>query len=178
MPAKRPPYPYVELQIATGNPPSEIERLADRDADAWGYRSGKSLDEVCKNAGVDIEYSNKPNDILFEVPLDARPVIWLPRNGRKRDDRVIVATALGHWAMHVDAARAANPGCGIQALYEPADKAAQEEANVFALAFLMPSQEFVSSWCAGKSQAASDRFDVPTKAAYLRAKVLELGDIR
>ena len=175
MPTKRPSYPYVEPE-ASGKPDFETEMLAEKYALDWGFRDEKSLDEVCKNAGVDIEYSHKPNEIMLEVPLGARPVIWLPRNGRKRDDRVIIATALGHWALHMEAACAANPGCGIQALYEPTSADAQKEAHAFAMAFLMPSEEFTDSWCEGKSQAASDRFDVPTRVAYLRAQTLHLGD--
>ena len=113
---------------------------------------------------------------MLELPLDARPIIWLPRTGRKRDDRVIIATALGHWALHVDETRKSNPGCGIQALYKPDSDLAREEADVFGLAFLMPADEFIACWSEGRSQAASNQFDVPTKIAYLRAKNLELGD--
>ena len=175
MPARRSPYPYVEPD-ATHQTPLEIEVVADRFANDWGYRDGKTLDEVCKIAGVDIEYSHHPNEIMLEVPLDDRPVIWLPRRGRKRDDRVIVATALGHWALHAEATRAAHPGCGVQALYEPDATEAYKEASSFGLAFLMPSKEFVIEWDQGRSQAASDRFDVPTKVAYLRANSLDLRD--
>lgn len=175
MPARHPSYPFVE-PIAAGQAHADIEIFADRCADKWGHRSGKSLDEVCIAAGVDIEYSHRPNEIMLEVPLKQRPVIWLPRPGRKRDDRVIVATALGHWALQVDGTRQANPGCGIQALYEPTSHDALEEASAFGLAFLMPLDEFMVSWDQGRSQAASDRFDVPTKSAYLRANSLDLGD--
>lgn len=175
MPARRLSYPYVEPDAACQTR-LEIEVLADRYAHKWGYRSGKSLDEVCKAAGVDIEYSHRPNEIMLEIPLEEQPVIWLPRAGRKRDDRVIIATALGHWAIHVDETRKAKPGCGIQALYEPDSNQAREEASAFGLAFLMPTDEFVESWSQGRSQAASDQFDVPTKIAYMRAKSLELGD--
>ncbi len=175
MPAKHLPYPYVEPE-ESGLAILDIEVLADRYAHDWGFRDGKYLDEVCTAAGVDIEYSHRPNDIMLEVPLQGRPVIWLPRPGRKRDDRVITATALGHWALQVDKARKANPGCGIQALYEPTSLQSREEATAFGLAFLMPMDAFVVSWEEGRSQAASERFDVPTKVAYLRAKGLELGD--
>lgn len=174
MPAKRLPYPYVEPDTAHQTR-LEIDVLAERLAQEWGYRSEKSLDEVCKNAGVDIEYSHRPNEIMLEIPLEERPIIWLPRTGRKRDDRVIIATALGYWAIHVEETLKANPGCGIQALYEPETLEALEEAKTFAMTFLMPAKDFVDSWCEGRSQAASARFDVPTKVAYLRAKNLELG---
>jgi Zn-dependent peptidase ImmA (M78 family) len=168
MPPKHPTYPYVEPDAARVSH-LEIETLADQKSRDWGYRAGKSLDEVCKNAGVDIEYSHYPNEILLDVSLGAQPVIWLPRKARKRDDRVTVATALGHWCLHVDKTRAAHPGCGIQALYEPASRGAFKEALVFGLAFLMPKEDFLDAWYAGRSQEASDRFDVPTKMAYLRA---------
>ncbi|MFW5641180.1 MAG: ImmA/IrrE family metallo-endopeptidase [Roseicyclus sp.] len=174
MPPKHPSYPYVEPEAARISG-SDIEALADRHARDWGFREGKSLDEVCRNAGVDIEYSHYPNEILLDVALEAQPVIWLPRKGRKRDDRVTVATALGHWALHVDRTRKAHPGCGIQALYLPARPQALKEALAFGLAFLMPKEEFLDAWFSGRAQAASDRFDVPTKMAYLRAETLELA---
>jgi Zn-dependent peptidase ImmA (M78 family) len=175
MPARRLSYPYVEPLVAHQSQ-LDIELLAENNAHTWGFRSGKSLDEVCKIAGIDIEYSNRPNEIMLDVPPEKQPVIWLPRAGRKRDDRVIIATALGHWALHVDETRKANPGCGVQALYEPDCNKAREEANAFGLAFLMPTEEFVVSWQEGRSQAASDHFDVPTTTAYQRAQSLELGD--
>lgn len=175
MPAKHPPYPYVEPEKA-GQARLDIEFLAERYAKEWGCRDGHSMDAVCTAAGVDIEYSHPPNEIMLEVPLKKRPVIWLPRPGRKRDDRVIVATALGHWALHVNQTQKANPGCGVQALYKSPENQARDEAVAFGLTFLMPTDEFIASWELGRSQAASDRFDVPTETAYLRAKNLDLGD--
>ncbi len=176
MPAKHLPYPYVEPDVSSQTR-LEIEGLAEKSAQAWGFRDSKSLDEVCKNAGVDIEYSRLPNEIMLDVPLETRPIIWLPRKGRKRDDRVIIAMALGHWALHVEETRKAHPGCGVQALYEPEGQEAMEQANAFALAFLMPEKEFVDAWSEGRSQAASDHFDVPTTVTYIRAKYLEIGDM-
>ena len=175
MPAKRLPYPYVEPE-ATQKTRLEIEVFAERLAHEWGYRNGESFDAVCKTAGVDIEYSHPPNEIMLDIPLEKQPVIWLARRGRKRDDRVIIATALGHWALHVQETCEANPGCGVQALYQPEARDALDEAKAFGLAFLMPSEEFATYWSQGRSQTASDRFDVPTKIAYLRAQSLELGD--
>lgn len=175
MPARRPTHPYVQ-PVPGGQTRLDIEILADKSAHEWGYRDGKSLDEVCTAAGVDIEYSHRPNEIMLEIPLNDRPIIWLPRPSRKRDDRVIVAIALGHWALHAEVTGQAHPGCGIQALYEPDAHHAREEANTFGMVFLMPTDEFIVAWEQGRSQTASDLFDVPTKIAYLRATNLNLGD--
>lgn len=175
MPPKHPSYPYVAPGAALIST-EEIEVLADRNAHSWGYRSGDALDQVCKAAGVDIEYSHHPNEIMLEVSLEDQPVIWLPRKGRKRDDRVTIATALGHWSLHIEKTREANPTCGIQALYAPDSDEALKEAVTFGMAFLMPKGEFVDAWYQGRSQEASDRFDVPTKFAYLRAENLELRE--
>jgi Zn-dependent peptidase ImmA (M78 family) len=174
MPPKHPSYPFVEpgpVHVSA----LEIEDRADRAARDWGYRKGATLDEVCTNAGVELEYSHYPNEIMLEVRLETRPVIWLPKKARKRDDRVTVATALGHWTLHVDKTREAQPGCGIQALYEPSRRDAFREALAFGLAFLMPKEEFLDAWYNGRSQAVSDHFDVPTKMAYFRAELLELA---
>lgn len=175
MPARRLSYPYVEPDPAP-HTRLDIETLADQRAHDWGFRDGKTMDEVCKLAGVDIEYSRRPNEVMLDVPLAAQPVIWLPRSGRKRDDRVIIATALGHWAIHVADTAKARPGCGIQALYHPDEMDAREQASSFALTFLMPTKQFIDAWHTGGSQAVSDHFDVPTTIVYLRAKELELGD--
>ncbi|WP_131825040.1 ImmA/IrrE family metallo-endopeptidase [Yoonia rosea] len=175
MPARHPSYPYVE-PVSACPTPLEIEVLADGCAHEWGCRRGISLDEICTNAGVDIEYSHYPNEIMLEIPLEAQPVIWLPRPSRKRDDRVIVATALGHWALHLEKTRQANLGCGIQALYKPTSNQAREEARAFGAAFLMPKDTFFTFWSEGRSQAVSDHFDVPTEFVYLRAASLELRD--
>lgn len=174
MPPKHPSYPYIEPDVARVSLP-DIEDLAERNAKDWGYRDGASLDSVCKSAGVDLEYSHYPNEIMLDVPLEGRPVVWLPRKARKRDDRVTVATALGHWTLHVDQTRAARPGYGIQALYEPKSRDAFKQAVAFGLTFLMPKEEFMDAWYSGRSQEASDRFDVPTKLTYLRAESLDLG---
>ena len=175
VPAKRPTYPYVEPELS-GRTSLEIEILADRMANDWGYRDRKSLDEVCTKAGVDIEYSHHPNEILLEVPIDDRAIVWLPRKGRKREDRVNIATALGYWTLHIEKTRDAHAGCGIQALYEPTSEDAKKEAVAFALGFLMPKAEFVDAWSEGRSQAASDAFDVPTTVTYWRAESLEISD--
>lgn len=174
MPSKRLPYPFVEPD-AVRLTRLEIEALAEKHASEWGYRDGSSMEEVSKNAGVDIEYSHPPNEILLEVPLDMRPIVWLPRKGRKKDDRVTVATGFGHWVLHIQEAQAAHPGCGIQALYDPTSPEARAQAQEFGLAFLMPSNAFTEAWCEGRSQAVADRFDVPTTMTYLRAKSLDLG---
>lgn len=176
MPAKHLPYPYTEPTAANLSS-LEIEAIADRYAQEWGLSDKVSMDEVCTKAGVDIEYSRRPNEILLDVPIEAQPVIWLPRNARKRDDRVTISTGLGHWALHIEGTRVVKPGCGIQALYSPSAPEARREAEAFCLAFLMPRDQFIETWRKGKSQATSDHFDVPTKVTYLRATSLDLGDM-
>ena len=173
MPARHATYPYVE-PIAVELPTDTIEATAEDFAERYGYRSGHSLEDLCRAAGVDTEYSHHPNEILLDLPLEGRPVIWLPRDGRKREDRVAIATALGYWALHVPGTRNANPGCGVQALYDPTSTIAAQEAENFGLALLMPQTAFRAAWYEGRAQTAAALFDVPTKTVYLRAERLLL----
>lgn len=176
MPAKHPSYPYVEPTPGGLSLP-QIEARVDQCVQEWHFRIEQSMDQLCKTVGVDIEYSHYPNEIMLDAPLSGRPVIWLPRKGRRREDRVTVATALGHWALHVEPTRVAHPGCGVQALYHPALQAAQAEATLFGLSLLMPRADFCEAWYRGRSRTTADHFDVPTKSTYLRAESLLLDAV-
>jgi Zn-dependent peptidase ImmA (M78 family) len=137
-------------------------------------RDGGPLDPLCRALNVDLEYSDVPNEILLEVPVDKKAVIWLGKNGKPRHDRLAVAIGVGHWILHVPGSIENHPGCGMQALYAPTEKEAQNEAQRFALALLMPQESFKSLWYEGKAQLVAETLNVPTLSVYDRAKMLRL----
>jgi Zn-dependent peptidase ImmA (M78 family) len=176
MPKAHPPYPYVE-PIAADVSDLDIERIvADMLSQSPTIRLGEGgpLDPLCKALAVDVEYSDSPNEILLDVPARDRPVIWLPRKGQPRQDRLTTAIGIGHWMLHVLPTREARPGKGIQALHAPTDRAAREEARRFAHALLMPSADFIALWYRGRATLTADVMNVPTQAVYDRARSLLL----
>ncbi|WP_212537390.1 ImmA/IrrE family metallo-endopeptidase [Thetidibacter halocola] len=176
MPKAYPAYPYVE-PVAVDPSEDEIERLI-RDmlsqSPAISLRDGGTLDPLCRALNVDVEYAAPPNEILLDVPLDGRAVIWLPRNGRPRHDRLMLAMGLGHWMLHVPNTRQLHPKAGVQALYKPASPRAMTEARRFAYQLLMPQSAFISLWYEGRAMLTAETLNVPTQAVYDRAKDLML----
>lgn len=177
MPARYPSYPYVE-PVAVKPSQEEIDAIvSDLLANNPGVclREGP-LDGLCRALNVDIEYSTPPHEMMLDVPLNKRAVIWLPRNGRPKHDRIAAAIGIGHWIMHVPTTREKHPGCGIQALHHPTDLAAQKEARRFAYALLMPEEDFKTIWYEGRASAVADELNVPTQVVYERASMLDLSE--
>lgn len=173
MPARYPPYPYYEV-ISFGATTEQIMLCSDELAQHIGYRAGASIEEICHASGIEIEYSGEPNEVLLDARPGAQPIVWLPRNGRRKDDRLAVCTALGHCTLHLERTRDQHPGCGVQALYNPVDAGARYEARLFGFNLLMPPDAFRNAWYEGRATAAAEFFDVPTSTAYERATDLNL----
>lgn len=176
MPPRYPSYPYVE-PLATGASDEEIEdTIFDMMSQNPGVtvKDGGPLDPLCRALVVDIEYSGPPHEILLDVPLDRKAVIYLPKKGKPRQDRFMAAMGVGHWILHVPVTREAHPGCGIQALHSPTKRDALREARRFACALLMPREEFLTLWYEGHAKLVADTLNVPTQMVYDRATVLDL----
>ncbi|MFZ7092195.1 ImmA/IrrE family metallo-endopeptidase [Primorskyibacter sp. 2E233] len=176
MPRAYPKYPYVET-MAAGLSENEIVQAIDdmlSQNPTLSLRDGGPLDKLCRALNVDVEYSDSPNEILLDVPLDRHAVIWLPKRGKPRHDRMTLATGIGHWLLHVPITREAHPRNGIQALYTPSDKTALREARLFAFDLLMPAESFTTLWYEGRAQLVAETLNVPTQAVYDRAKWLDL----
>jgi len=176
MPKPYPSYPYVEplpSDVTDAEIEREIEDMLSQNP-GISVRDGGPLDRLCQALNVDVEYSAPPNDILMDVPLDGRAVFWLPRNGKPRQDRMALATGIGHWILHVPLTRDVHPRSGIQALYAPTNPRPQREAERFAFLLLMPKEAFTSLWYEGRAAHVADVLNVPTQAVYDRAKWLEL----
>jgi hypothetical protein len=177
MPCRYPSYPYVE-PIVAGLSQAEIDEvIADllSQNPHISVKGGGPLDPLARALNVDIEYSPPPHEIMLDVPLERRSVIWLPRNGRPKQDRVATAIGIGHWILQVPITREAHPGCGVQALHTPTDRAAQDEARRFACSLLMPEDVFRGFWYEGRAQAVADGLNVPVQTVYERAATLDLA---
>lgn len=177
MPRKHHTYPYVET-AARGYSNDDIHAAVQdmiSQNPGLNVRDGGPLDPLCRALNVDLEYSDIPNEILLEVPLDRKAVVWLPKNSKPRHDRLAAATGIGHWVLHIPRDREDNPGCGIQALYQPSNgRTALEEARKFALALLMPQDVFKNLWYEGKAHLVANTLNVPTAAAYERASMISI----
>ena len=176
MPRRYPAYPYVE-PIAAGLSQAEIDEII---ADLLSQNPGVCLrdgplDGLCRALNVDIEYSLPPHEMILDVPLERSAVIWLAKNGRPKHDRIAAAIGVGHWILHVPGTREQHPGCGIQALHKPSDRAAQDEARRFAYSLLMPEEMFKNLWYEGRAQLVADSCNVPTQIVYERASLLDLS---
>jgi len=178
MPPRYPCYPYVEPLACKVSDEEIEETITDMMSQNPGLtlRDGGPLDPLCRALNVDIEYSGPPHEILLDVPRERKAVIYLPKKGKPRQDRFVAAMGVGHWIMHVPITREANPGCGIQALHMPADRAALKEARRFACALLMPMQEFSNLWYEGRANLVADTLNVPTQVVYERAALLDLPE--
>ncbi|KUF12679.1 ImmA/IrrE family metallo-endopeptidase [Pseudoponticoccus marisrubri] len=177
MPRKYPDYPYVEM-VAAGLPAAQIDAAAmalRRRFPEIALDRGDPLDPLCRALGVDLDYAGPPHEIVLDVPAEGRPVLYLPRLGRTRQDRVDAAMGIGHWILHVPPTRLAHPGAGMQALVEPTDPALLDEARRFALALLMPEPVFWELWYEGRAGAVAETLNVPTQFAYERAATLDVG---
>ncbi|WP_425100391.1 ImmA/IrrE family metallo-endopeptidase [Tropicibacter sp. S64] len=176
MPRAYPRYPYIEPIAADMTEEEIVQTIDDMMSQNPGLtlRDGGPLDKLCRALNVDVEYSESPNEILLDVPLDRHPVIWLPKLGKTRQDRMTLATGLGHWLLHIPKTRELHPGVGIQALYHPTDGKALREARIFAFDLLMPADTFKTLWYDGKAQLVAETLNVPTQAVYDRAKWLDL----
>ncbi|WP_299928202.1 ImmA/IrrE family metallo-endopeptidase [uncultured Pelagimonas sp.] len=178
MPRKYPNYPYIE-PLTCGKTDDQILAIVDKllvQNPQLSLQDGGPLDSLCRALEVDVEYSDLPNDILLDVPADRNAVIFLAKNSKTRHDRLATATGLGHWLLHVPPTRKAHPDVGIQALYDPTDPEAFNEARRFAFALLMPEAAFKSLWYEGGGQLTAETLNVPTQSVYDRAKTLELSN--
>ncbi|MGP6088128.1 ImmA/IrrE family metallo-endopeptidase [Antarctobacter jejuensis] len=176
MPPRYPSYPYVE-PLACGQSDAEIDdTIADMISQTPGLtvKDGGPPDVLCRALNVDIEYSGPPHEILLDVPLDRKAVIYLPKRGKPRQDRFMAAMGIGHWILHVPPTREAHPGCGIQVLHAPTDRGAMREARRFARALLMPKEEFCTLWYEGHAVLVAETLNVPTQQVYERASTLDL----
>ena len=176
MPRAYPDYPYVDplpADVTDADMQRAIDDMLSQNP-SLSLRDGAPLDSLCRALNVDVEYSGTPNEILLDVPLDRKAVIWLPRNGKPRQDRMALATGIGHWILHVPLTRDVHPKAGIQALYAPRNPRAMAEAMRFAHLLLMPADAFISLWYEGRASLVADTLNVPTQAVYDRAKALML----
>jgi uncharacterized protein DUF955 len=95
-----------------------------------------------------------------------------------RRSRFTLAHELGHWICHANERPEAEPVyCRQVHLAEPADRALEREANVFAAELLMPEAAVRQAWAeTGQVDACAARLDVSRTAMQWRLYSFDLVD--
>lgn len=160
-----------------------ISELAQQLANHTNYKIGGDLDAVVEELGGKICFldlcgvgsASKSGSIEIDDFRDF--TITLANHTGLLKDRFTVAHELGHYMLHylypnqvlnkkLTRVKAQRYGFGL----------AETEANYFAACFLMPEEEYRSSYAenAGIHSALSEIFVVSTRSSVLRAKNLSL----
>jgi predicted transcriptional regulator len=101
--------------------------------------------------------------------LPAEREVWLNAAEPAPRRRFTLAHELGHWVCQVQEGRTAPLYCrAADVTPEPAAKALEREANVFAAELLMPEELVREAW-EGDVEAAAERFGVSGEAMGWRA---------
>jgi len=164
-----------------------IEKFAEAISDKLRYSEIRNIRQVVEDIGGRIEIKNfYPKDLsnVGELRINGDSgsdlKIYLPLHTTHRHDTFTIAHELGHYFLHflVPNSTTSDQKKFIAESVGGIDKAGmgQEEieANWFALAFLMPAQEFSKSFkkLDGDFAALAKLFDVPVKAVKLRNKMI------
>lgn len=157
----------------------KIFEFAERQRQRTGLKNGFELIELVKRNQGFIEYigfmDEEQTDAIVVKPDNSFTIRLSSHTGALRDNFTI-AHELGHLLLHWPLVRKAHPGIGMRATRRVDDtvealERCEWEANWFASAFLMPSDEFRQAFFDG---SAADTFGVTSSAVKVRAKNLGL----
>lgn len=108
------------------------------------------------------------------LPAERRIIVNLSEPEARR--RFTIAHELGHWVCQALEGDSAPVYCRAEDVgSDPAGKALEREANVFAAELLMPEAEVRASW-AGEADACATHFGVSGEAMRWRLYSFGLGD--
>lgn len=153
---------------------SDIEAYAEKVAGVGKFKPGGSLIDFTESFGGRIHYQDFSNwltesgSIYVHARYDFD--IFIPQYTSTKRDRFTIAHELGHYFLHSN--QGATP---LVANRNGENKRVEWEANWFAAALLMPSDEFKTAFnqlCNLESVALL--FEVSGQAAKIRAEVLGL----
>lgn len=156
-----------------------ISKFAEIQRERTGLKSGFDLIQLVKRNRGDIEYigflDDEQTDAIIVEPDNSFTIRLSSHTGALRDNFTI-AHELGHLLLHWPLVRKTNPGFGMRATRWVDDtiealKRCEWEANWFASALLMPSEDFKKAFAEG---TAADTFGVTSAAVKVRAKNLGL----
>lgn len=158
-----------------------IWEFAERQRAAVGLKNGFQLSQLVEKNGGTISYidlfdHDQTDAIVIEA--DGSFNIRLSSHTGALRDNFTIAHELGHWLLHWPLVKKQFPDQGMRATRRVEDSnkdlvRCEWEANWFASAFLMPTDEFKEAYCAG---VASETFGVTSSAVEVRARTLGLRD--
>lgn len=153
----------------------EVSRIA--------YIKHKNIKQFVEFLGGTIKVGSSGNGDLESGSIVARELndftIYLSPHTSLKRDRFTIAHELGHLFLHLNSIKEDNAENIMRATRwvdeeDTSQQRAEWEANWFAAAFLMPSEEFSEVVKASGVETAALTFDVSYKAAEVRASSLGL----
>ena len=174
MKLKHPLNTYSEKPTPCNLTREEIEQYAEGIAQGLGYKPGNSLVDCLEKIGGQVEYQeindwiNSPDNGSIYIHGRWDFDIVLPQYTSPRRDRFTIAHELGHYFLH------SNQGEHRLIAKRQGTGRAEQEANCFAAAFLMPKKEFLEAFqkLNGDLITLSVQFGVSLQAATLRQEIL------
>jgi len=176
----------VVFPVPTNASKGRISAFAEDLAHRLKFQPGDALEPIVTMLGGQIVHHN-PAYHASDAPESIRVfsnqqfIIYISSATSLERDRFTVAHELGHFFLHYPmASRGRASTCMVATRWvddkDPIQKRAEWEANWFAAAFLMPSQEFKSEFERSGYHILSvaSRFRVSSAAAEVRAKNLGL----
>jgi hypothetical protein len=166
---------------------ANVSAFAENAAHRFGFGAGDPVEPLVSRLGGRIRFrdpigfeSKVPESIV--VKPDRTFTIYLPTMTSVERDRFTVAHELGHYFLHYPLVRERDPSTTMIATRwvdenDAAQQRAEWEANWFAAAFLMPSEQFREAHrkFSGNLNRLAGHFVVSTQAADIRIKTLGLG---
>ncbi|PYE88061.1 ImmA/IrrE family metallo-endopeptidase [Phyllobacterium leguminum] len=160
-----------------------VERIAETIAKKLGFRPDGSIEDIVARFGGKIIVGTNGHDDYESGSIVARSLndftIYLSKFTSLARDRFTIAHELGHLLLHLSVVQKEKPNAIMRATRwvddkNPDQQRAEWEANWFAAAFLMPSNEFKELYLAKGAEEAQKEFGVSAKAIEIRAKSLNL----
>ncbi|AUQ55713.1 ImmA/IrrE family metallo-endopeptidase [Phaeobacter inhibens] len=161
-----------------------VERFAEDLAKQIGFGPGDSIEELVQRVGGKLVVGTSGFGDEDSGSIIARETddfdIFVSRHTSLKRDRFTIAHELGHLLLHFKAIKEADPSAVMRATrnVDPHDsdqQRAEWEANWFAAAFLMPSDDFISAVEEGGVSFAAATCGVSQVAAEIRAKNLSIS---
>lgn len=169
---------------ALGASKAGIEKFAEDLAQKIGFSAGDSIEKLVQKVGGKLVVGTSGSGDEDSGSIIAREMndfdIYVSRHTSLKRDRFTVAHELGHLLLHFGAVKKSHPKAAMRATryVDREDKAQQRvewEANWFAAAFLMPSDQFAEAFEAGGIGRAASVCGVSISAAKIRAENLSLS---
>lgn len=166
-----------------------IDSVAKHFAKALGFSFGDDIEPIVDQLGGKIEYEDFCLDEAavagwIEVDGVRNFRIRLNNEANSARDRFTIAHEIGHYVLHylfaIEKRGEFKLSANLTAQSDEGTSNPENEANYFALAFLMPSDEFgdfynsVKSFANDPLELAASKFGVPTWAAKYRAQSMSL----